>query len=102
MSPLIYKIVYKKIHPPEADALADAYGKAARSVLQYADEIDRIMFALNAAWEGEQRDRFMDSFKNIPPKAKEYALSTLQGIEKGFRAVQVDVEERIPVETPYR
>jgi uncharacterized protein YukE len=101
MSPLNYKIIHKKIHPPEADALADAYGKAARSVLQYGKAIEQIMSELNVSWEGEQRDRFMDSNKNIPAKADEYAVSTLQGIEKGLRTILVDVEERVPVDTPY-
>jgi hypothetical protein len=46
---------------------------------------------------GNQKNYFMDSFQPIIAKSREYALSTLQGIEKGFRSIQVDVEEQVPV-----
>jgi uncharacterized protein YukE len=80
MSPVNYRIIYKKIHPPEADALADSYGKAAHSVVQYTDEIEKIMAELDANWEGGQKERFMESFRPVSPKSREYAISTLQGI----------------------
>jgi hypothetical protein len=39
----------------------------------------------------------MDTFRPISPKSGEFSASTLQGIEKGFRTIQVDVEEQVPV-----
>lgn len=43
----------------------------------------------------------MDSNKNIPAKAGESAIRTLQGIEKKVRTILVDVEERIPIPPAY-
>ncbi len=97
MSPVKYKIIHKKIHPPEADALADSYAGASRSVLAYTDELAKVASELETGWQGNQKNFFMDSFQPLIAKSREYALSTLQGIEKGFRSIQVDVEEQVPV-----
>jgi uncharacterized protein YukE len=97
MTPVKYKIIHKRIHPPEADPLADSFAKAARSVQALTDELSRITLELDSSWEGGQKARFMDTFRPISPKSGEFATSTLQGIEKGFRTIQVDVEEQIPV-----
>jgi hypothetical protein len=100
MSPVKYKLIHKKIHPPEADALADSFAKASRSLLAYTDELGRIASDWDFNWEGGQKNCFMDSFHPLISKSREYALSTLQGIETGFRAIQVDVEEKVPVYPP--
>jgi hypothetical protein len=42
MTPVKYKIIHKRIHPPEADPLADSFAKAARSVQALTDELSRI------------------------------------------------------------
>jgi uncharacterized protein YukE len=97
VSPVKYQIIHKKIHPPEADALADSYGKAARIVLAYTDDLGNIVSELDSNWEGEQKNRFLDSFQRIFFKSREYAVGTLQEIEKRFRTIQVEIEEQVPV-----
>jgi hypothetical protein len=100
MSPVKYKIIHKKIHPPEADALADSFAKASRSLLAHTDELSQIASDWDFYWEGGQKNRFMNSFRPLISKSREYAVSTMQGIETGFRAIQVDVEEQVPVYPP--
>jgi uncharacterized protein YukE len=98
MSPVKYKIIHKKIHPPEADALADSYAKAARSALSYTDELNRIAVELDSTWDGNQKTRFLDSFRSIGAKSRQYADGTLPGFEKQFRMIQVEVEEQVLID----
>jgi len=98
MYPSQFKILHKKIHPPEADALANVYGRASGNVLQYTDELEAIWSELDGSWEGQQRDRFVDTFKNIRPQARLFALGTLEGYEKLFRTILVEVEEQVPID----
>jgi len=97
MSPINYKIIHKKIHPPEADALADSYAQAARLALEENHELSRIAVELDSNWDGSQKIRFLDSFQSVVAKSRQYADGTLPMFEKQFRAIQVDVEERVPI-----
>jgi len=53
MSPVKYKKIHKMIHPPEADALADSFAKAARSVLAQTGELTSIAADLESGWQRE-------------------------------------------------
>jgi hypothetical protein len=58
MSPVKYKIIHKRIHSPEADALADSFARAAGLVRAQTDELTRVAAELDANWEGQQQLRF--------------------------------------------
>jgi hypothetical protein len=100
MSPVKYKIIHIQIHPPEADALADSRAEASRSALAYTDELVKAPSEMDSGWQEEQKNRFWDSFRPLISESREYALSSLQEIEKWFPAIPVDAEEQMPVCPP--
>jgi hypothetical protein len=53
MSPIKFKIIPKKMHPPEADALADSYFKTYRPVLIPTDELSKVCSELGSDGQGE-------------------------------------------------
>jgi hypothetical protein len=63
MSPVKHKKIHKMIPPPEADALADSFAKAARSVLAQTGELTGVAADLESGCQGEQKNRLMDSFR---------------------------------------
>jgi hypothetical protein len=97
MSPVNFKIFHKNIHPPEADALADSFVKAARFAREFSGELTRIEADLDSNWNGNQKTRFLDSYWSIIIKSSQYSEGTLPTFEKLFRTIQVEVEERVPI-----
>jgi hypothetical protein len=53
MSSVKPKLIYKKEHPPEADALADSHFKAYRPALILTDELIKAASELGSDWQGE-------------------------------------------------
>jgi hypothetical protein len=84
MSPVAYKIVYKIIHSPEADGLAVSYGKAAKSVLQYSDEIELLLTALNNSREANKETGSWIRTRIFPPKPGNLPSARSKELKKRF------------------
>jgi hypothetical protein len=83
------------VHPPEAEAIAKAYGAAFQSAQAVLERLGKIQGTLDSEWEGHQRDAFLVDFEQTLVRIRDYLLPLLKEREKkyhGFMAEKV-IEE---------
>jgi uncharacterized protein YukE len=83
--------VQRRIHPPEADRIADAYRQAKAEIAQCRERFLKVLQGMDIEWEGNQKDRFMDQARMEEGKLGVY-FEFLDDVEKQFRNIQVTVE----------
>jgi uncharacterized protein YukE len=98
MTPQRYRTVQKRIHPPEADRIADTYRQAKSEIAQSRERFLKVLQGMDIEWEGNQKDRFMDQARIEEKKLGVY-FEYLDGVERQFRNIQVTVEVQEPI--PY-
>jgi hypothetical protein len=84
MSPVKYKIIHKRIHSPEADALADSFARAAGLVRAQTGK-------------GSSNCALLDSYRPLILRSGDFGAGTLRRLEQESRTIQVDIEELVPV-----
>jgi uncharacterized protein YukE len=97
MKPKRYRTVQKRIHPPEADRIADAYRQAKTEIANCRERFQKVLQRMDGEWEGNQKDRFIDQARVEERKLGVY-FDYLGDVERQFRSIQVTVEvqELIP------
>jgi uncharacterized protein YukE len=96
MKPQRYRTVYKKIHPPEADKIANVYHKAKNEVSQDRARVNKILQELDSEWEGSQKSDFMNQAPVRIQKLVDF-YDYLDGVEKQYRTIEVTVEVQEPI-----
>jgi uncharacterized protein YukE len=84
------------IHPPEADRLADAFGRASGSMCQSASRTDQVNACLTQGWEGRQAAQFLDASQGVPPEMR-FCADWLSAQEQKFRTITVTVRRQVTV-----
>jgi uncharacterized protein YukE len=97
VKPQRYRTVQKRIHPPEADRIADAYRQAKAEIAQSRERYLKVLQGMDGEWEGHQKDMYMDQARVEERKLGVYS-DYLGEVERQFRSIQVTVEvqELIP------
>jgi uncharacterized protein YukE len=68
-----YRTVYKEIHPPEADRIAEAYQRAKKEVDQGLSSLKKTLSAMDGDWEGNQKMAFMDRARTGEIKTSQFS-----------------------------
>lgn len=93
-----YKIIRKRvpIHPPEADAIARAFGDVESQVRRKIDEIEKKRAILSTDWEGFRQVEFMNDSGMAVQKMNVYA-ERLRNYVNYFKqlTVEIEVEEKV-------
>jgi uncharacterized protein YukE len=91
MKPQRYRTVSKRIHPPEADRIAEIYAQARAAASQDRDKFTQILGQMGSEWEGNQEVVFLDHAHTDELKISNYC-NYLAEVEKRFRNIEVTVE----------
>jgi hypothetical protein len=84
------------IHPPEADRLADAFGRASGCMGRSASATNQVNTGLTLGWEGHQSAQFLDSSRSLPPDMHS-CEAWLNAQEQKFRTITVAVRRQVTV-----
>jgi uncharacterized protein YukE len=96
MKPQRYRTVQKRIHPPEADRIADTYRQAKSEIAQCRERFLKVLQGMDIEWEGNQKDHFADHARQEELKISNY-YSYLGEVERRFRNIEVVVEVQEPI-----
>jgi uncharacterized protein YukE len=88
--------VYKQIHPPEADRIADSYHRARQAVDKSRIELTTALRQMDAGWEGLQKSAFLELARAQEKKIGRFG-EYLENPESKYRTIKVTVEVQEPV-----
>jgi hypothetical protein len=91
-----YHTVYKQIHPPEADRIADAYHQARMAVDQGRLNLTMTLRLMDADWEGLQKIVFMEHARAEEKKIGQFG-EYLGNLESKYRNIKVTIEVQEPI-----
>ena len=84
----VQKII--QVHPPEADAVAKAFGNAQTSVSDTLDRLKAVFETLTREWEGHQKDLFMESFGKTISRIRTNILPGLDINKRKYQAYKTE------------
>jgi hypothetical protein len=85
------------VHPPEADAVAAAFGEVRRAAERELEILQSTAAELDAGWEGRQKDRYREELRTILDRIRDAVIPQLSAAEKKYRIYTMEktVEETV-------
>lgn len=85
---IVRKVV--QVHPPEADAMANAFGEAHVDAQAVLLKLLSLYGSLDPEWEGDQKARFMIESEAAIARFADILLPGLTSWEKKYRVLMTD------------
>jgi hypothetical protein len=85
------------VHPPEADAIARAFGDSRREAEQEFQSLLSVSQELDAGWEGNQKARYLEEMRGLTDRIRNLLIPQLTLFEKKYREYTVEktIEETV-------
>ncbi len=84
--------VIVRVHPPEAEAIANAYSTAYTNSSNILARLAKVQGVLDQEWEGRQKSIFTAEFEKTVERLRNYILPILKNREQQYRHYMADKE----------